>query len=50
LLQFCFNFAFNFNLRHYIKVFVQASTSKLKEWRLRTMIARRAQSQGAGAG
>ena len=32
------------------KVFVQASTSKLKEWRLRTMIARRALSQGAGAG
>jgi hypothetical protein len=32
------------------QVFVQASTSKLKEWRLRTMIAQRAVSQGAGAG
>ena len=32
------------------QVFVQASTSKLKEWRLRTMIAHRAMSQGAGAG
>jgi hypothetical protein len=32
------------------QVFVQASTSKLKEWRLRTMIAHRAQTQGAGAG
>ena len=32
------------------QVFVQASTSKLKEWRLRTMIAHQATSQGAAAG